>query len=85
MAMTINHLFPPTRERSADPPEPPSDAKRDRLFEALDALRHESLSLQSSLFKAPPCQSARLRRRLAENKAAQDKLWAALTAMGNIF
>lgn len=83
--MTINHPFPPVREQSADPPEPPLDAEHNRLFDALDTLRHEAFLLQNSLFKAPSSQSACLRRRLAENKAAQDKLREALAAMGDIF
>lgn len=82
--MIINQLFPPVPERPANPPEPRANARRDRLFDARDTLRHEAFALQNQLFKAPRHKRACLKRLLAENQAAQAVLCDALSALGDI-
>ncbi len=57
-------------------PEPPADPVRDWLFDALDERRHEAFALQNRLFAAPDDgEYARLKRLLAQNKAAQAALY----------
>lgn len=84
MAMFINRILPPAPERSANPTEPLADPERDRLFDVLDTLRHESFALQNQLFKVPQPERTRLKRLLDENRAAQTELCDALSTLRNV-
>ncbi len=72
--INIYHELPNTSERFIDPPEPMPEPERDRLFEALDTLRHGAFALQNRIFSASPEACGRLERLLAQNKADQAAL-----------
>lgn len=72
--MIYDHYFPNMPSRPVAPPEPPEDPVRDRLFDALDALRHEAFALQNQLFAAPGGERAHLKGLLAQNESAQAAL-----------
>lgn len=83
--MFYYYYFPPVGERHTDPLELAPNPPRDRLFEALDTLRHEAFALQNRLFCAPPEACARLERLLGHNKAAQAELRRELSQLNCIF
>lgn len=83
--MNYYKIFPVIPEHAIIMPEPMSDPACDRLFDALDTLRHEAFALQNRLFGAPPEARDHLERLLSHNEAKQAAIRRNLSQFGYVF
>ncbi len=83
--MKYYYIFPYIIKQPTSVPEPAPDSACDRLFDALDTLRHEAFALQNCLFEATPETCADFERLLLQNKATQAALREDLSQRGYQF